>query len=135
MRVTSALFADDTIIEGKKGELDEGVREVKRVMGEWEERNNEEKEEVLEFGTEAEGEIRVLGSWLGEEADIRNRTRRAGMLWARVKSWLRESRMSKRWQARVVEACVESRLMYDCQSRVWYKRGIRIQSWMDRCYK
>ena len=29
VRVTSALFV------GKKGELDEGVREVKRVMGKW----------------------------------------------------------------------------------------------------
>ena len=60
------------------------------------------------FGTEAGGEIMVLVSCLGEEADTRNRTWRAGILWARVKSWLRESRMYKRWQARVVEACVES---------------------------
>ena len=38
---------------------------------------------MLEFSTEAGGEIRVLGSCLGEEADIRNRTRRAGMLWGK----------------------------------------------------
>ena len=35
VRVTSALFADDTTIVCKKGELQEGVREVKRVIGEW----------------------------------------------------------------------------------------------------
>ena len=40
IRVTSALFADDPTIVGRKGELDEGAREVKRVMEEWEERNN-----------------------------------------------------------------------------------------------
>ena len=44
--------------------------------------------------------------------------------------------MSKRCQARVVEACVESSLLYDCQARVWYKREIdRMQKWMDKCYR
>ena len=53
MRVTSALFEDETTIIGGKGELVEGVREVKRVMEEWKERNNQEKEEVLDSTTEA----------------------------------------------------------------------------------
>ena len=35
------LFADDTTVVGKKGEMDESVRSVKEVMGRWEERNNE----------------------------------------------------------------------------------------------
>ena len=44
--------------------------------------------------------------------------------------------MSKRWQARVVEACVESCVLYDCQARVWYKRDMkRVQSWLDKCYR
>ena len=44
--------------------------------------------------------------------------------------------MSKKWQARVVEACVESSLLYDCQARVWYVRDInRLQKWMDKCYR
>ena len=44
--------------------------------------------------------------------------------------------MSKRWQARVVEACVESSVLYDCQARVWYKRDMkRVQSWLDKCYR
>lgn len=50
VRVTSSLFADDTTIVGMKGEIDESVRRVKRVRNQWEERKNEEKEEVLEFG-------------------------------------------------------------------------------------
>ena len=58
------------------------------------------------------------------------------MLWGRVKEWLKGTCLSKRWQARVVEACVESSLLYDCQARVWYKRDIRkLQQWMDRCYR
>ena len=44
--------------------------------------------------------------------------------------------MSKKVQARVVEACVESSLLYDCQARVWYKRDVkRLQKWMDKCYR
>ena len=54
MVVSSALFADDITIVGTRGELEEGVGAVKEVMGKWEERNNEDKEERLEFGT-AEG--------------------------------------------------------------------------------
>ena len=53
-------------------------------MGRWEERNNDDKEEKLVFGTEEGGEIRVLGSWLGAEADKRNRIKRAGRLWGQI---------------------------------------------------
>ena len=60
--ITSALFADDTTIIGKRRELEEGVEKVKEVMGRWEERNNDDKEERLVFGTEEGGDIRVLGS-------------------------------------------------------------------------
>ena len=47
------------------------MRRVKEVMGRWEERNNEDKEEVLEFGTEEGDEVRILGSWMGEKEDVR----------------------------------------------------------------
>lgn len=73
--------------------MEEGVEKVEEVMGRWEEKNNDDKEERLVFGAEEGGDIRVLGSWLGAEADRRNRIRRAGMLWGQVKGWLRGSRM------------------------------------------
>jgi hypothetical protein len=58
MEVSLALFADDTTIVGVKSEIENGVRTVKKVVNQWEERNNEEKEEVLEFWTdEGEGEL------------------------------------------------------------------------------
>ena len=122
--MSCALFADDTTIVGMSGELDEGVRVVKSVMDEWKERNNDAKEEVLEFGTEEGGGVRVLGSWVSARADVNNRIRRANGLWWRVESWLKESRLTKRWQGRVVEACLESRLLYDCQLREWYKKDM-----------
>ena len=68
--------------------------------------------------------------------DVENRIRRASRLCLRVKRWLRGSRMSKRCQARVVEACVESSLLYDCQARTWWVKEVkRMQRWMDRCYR
>ena len=75
-RISSSLFADDTTIVGTRGEIEEGVNAVKEVMNKWEERNNDDKEEVLEFGTDEGGEVRMLGSWLEPEADVNNRIRR-----------------------------------------------------------
>ena len=61
IRIYCMLFADDTTMVGTKGKMDKSVRRVK-VMGRWEERNNEDKEEVLEIGTEEGDEGRILGS-------------------------------------------------------------------------
>ena len=48
------------------------------VMGKWEKKNNENKKEMLEFGTEEGNECRVLRSWIGESEDAKNRIKRAG---------------------------------------------------------
>ena len=136
VRVSSVLFADDTTIVGMEDEMNEGVRAVKVIMNKWEESNNDAKEEVLEFGTQEGDDVRVLGSWMRADADVNNRIRRANGLWWKVKEWLKGSRLSKRCQARVVEACVECSLLYDCQVRVWYVRDIkRMQKWIDKCYR
>ena len=58
--VTTVLFADDTTLLGKKGEMDEDVRVAKVEMGKWEERDNVAKEEVLEFGTDEGAKVRPL---------------------------------------------------------------------------
>ena len=136
VKMTCALFADDTTIVGMSGEIDEGVRVVKSVMNDWEERNNEAKEEELEFGTNEVGNVRVVGSWVNASTDVNNRIRRANGLWWKVKGWLKSSRLTKKWQGRVIEACVESSLLYDCQARVWYKRDMKkLQRWVDKCYR
>ena len=80
IRIDCMLFADDTTVVGTKGEMDESVRRVKEVMGRWEERNNGDKEEVSEFGTEEGDKVRILGSGMGEKADVRNVIKGAGML-------------------------------------------------------
>ena len=59
---------------------------------------------------------------------MRNRIKKAGMLWG--------SRLSKRWRGSIVQACVESSLLYDCQARMWYKRDVnKLQRWMVKCYR
>ena len=68
--VEKSLFADDTTVVGYVDELEEGVQVVKEVMGWFEERNNDNKEERLVFGEEESGEIRMLGSWMGWAEDI-----------------------------------------------------------------
>ena len=88
-------------------------------MKNFEEKNNEEKEEKLEFGKDGAGGIRMLGVWIGAKGDIKNRKRRAGGLWAKVKRRLTKSRLPKRIQARVVQCCVESGLLFDANVRTW----------------
>ena len=53
------------------------------------------------------------------------------MFWARVKSWLKESRMSKNWQTRVVETCVERSLLYASQVRVMVQKRKEEASELD----
>ena len=136
IKIDKALFADDTTKVGKKKELDAGVRITKEVMERLEERNNEDKEEVLEFGEEAGSSIRMLGSYMGWKEDVRQRSRRAGMAWSKVKRRLKGTKMSKTMQARIVESCVESTMLFDCQARTWQLSELKsLQSLMDRKYR
>jgi hypothetical protein len=132
----TSLFADDTTIIGRGDELEGAVAAVKESMATLEERNNDDKEERLVFGTEEGNEIRMLGCWMGPEEDTRNRKRRAGALWFRIKKQLKNSRLSKKKQAKVVEACVENSLLFDCNTRTWYIRDMKkLQSWIDKAYR
>ena len=134
--ITLSLFADDTTVVGQRGEIEEGVREMKRVMESFEERNNDEKEERLDFGSEEGKKIRMLGCWIGAEEDVRNRKKRAGVLWCKVKRQLKNTRMTKKMQARVYEACVESALLFDCATRMWYAKDFKkLQQFSDRCLR
>jgi hypothetical protein len=117
-------------------EMNVGVGAVKEIMSMFEERSNEQKEEYLDFYDVESEKLRVLGSWVGTKEDVNMRLRRAGGLWAKVKEQLKHTRLSRRWQARVVEACVESSVLFDCQARAWWKKDImRLQKWMDKCWR
>lgn len=131
-----SLFADDTTPIGDAEELEDGVTAMKRVMETFEEKNNESKEEKLKFGTEESGETRMLGVWCGPKEDLKNRKKRAGGLWAKVKARLKKTKITKKKQAKVVEMCVESGLLFDAAVRPWYVADMKnLQSWVDKCYR
>ena len=78
----------------------------------------------------------MLGCYMGEEEDTRQRIKRAGATWFKVKNRLKGSKMSKTMQARVIEACVESTLLFDCQARTWHMTEInKLQQTMDKKYR
>lgn len=134
--VDKSLFADDTTPTGKKKEMEGGLRVMKEVMGRFEERNNDDKEEYLEFGSPESEEIRMLGCYMGMKKDVDMRVRRARTAWFKVKKRLQTAKISKRLQARVIEACVESTILFDCQVRTWQVGEIkRLQSTVDRYYR
>ena len=109
---------------------------MKAVMETFEETNNESKEEKLEFGKEESGETRMLGVWCGPKEDLKHRKKKAGVLWAKVKARLKNTKITKKQKARVVEACVESGLLFDVTVRAWYASDIKnLQSSVDKCYR
>ena len=135
-RIDNQLFADDTTGLGRKREIDEGIMIVKQNMAKVEEKNNDDKEEKIDFGDEEGGKIRVLGSYLSSKEDIKQRIKRANYAWFKVKHQLRGSKMTKKMQARVVQAVCESTLLFDVQVRVWELREIKkLQSCMDKMYR
>ena len=63
--------------------------------------------------------------WCGPEEDLKHRKNKAVKLWARVKARIKITRITKVHQARVVEACVESGLLFDVAVRAWYASDIK----------
>ena len=117
-------------------ELDEGVQTTKEVMGWFEERNNDGKEERLVFGEEESKKIRMLGCWMGWSEDVSQRLKRGGRAWWITKQRLKGSKITKRLQAKIVEASVESSVLFDAQVRTWRAKELkRMQSFVDKAYQ
>ena len=136
VRIDLSLFADDTTVIGRRKEIEVGLRVTKEIMSKFEEKNNDAKEEELVFGTENGEKIRMLGSYIGNNEDIKQRVKRANTSWTKIKRRLKNSKLSKKMQARIVESCVESTLLFDCQVRAWQIGEIKkLQKTMDRIYR
>ena len=136
VKVDKSLFADDTTIVGNAEELQEGTDITKEVMGRVEERNNDGKEEELFFGSGDSGQVRMLGSWMGWKEDVDQRLKRGSRTWWKTKKRLNGAKISKTLQARIVEACVESTLLFDCHVRTWRVSEVnRLQKQVDRAYR
>ena len=53
-----------------------------------------------------------------------------------TKKRLRRTKLSRRCQAKVVEASVESTVLFDCQARTWTRKELkRLQVFLDKCYR
>ena len=136
INISLSLFADDTTIIGNKEEIAAGVERMKETMKTFEEANNDDKEEAVDFISQESNNTRMLGVWLGPEEDVKRRIRRANGSWFKVSKQLWKSKLSKKMKARIGKSCVESTILFDCYTRTWYKKDIKkMQSNIDRCYR
>ena len=84
----------------------------------------------------------MLGCWMGWKEDVEQRLLRARKAWWKMRNRGVGSKLSKKMQARVIKACVESGLLFDCAVRVWRVKECRrgkeiqkLQSMVDRFYR
>ena len=79
--MTCTSISGETTVAGISGEINKGLRAVKSAMNEWEERNADAKQEVLEFGTNEGGTVQILRSWVSASAYVNKRTITGNGLW------------------------------------------------------
>mgnify|MGYP006897292398 CR=1 FL=1 len=78
----------------------------------------------------------MLGSYAGRIKNLKERLGKFKKDWFIVQKRLRNSLLSKKTQARVVEIYVESCALFDAEIRSWHKSEMKaIQSRIDRCYR
>ena len=121
--ITEALFE----IGGKK--------KIKEKIKLLEEKCHPGTEEYLEFRRNEGNEIRMLRTCMGRKHDVKQRVNRMMKACFVLKKRLKSSKLTKREQARVVEACAESTALFDAQIRPWHRSEInQIQRAMDKTY-
>ena len=76
MYLKYALLADDTTILSNKESMDVARDTTKRVLGLFEEKTNESKEQNITLGENSAAGTRFLGLWLGEAEDTKVRLQR-----------------------------------------------------------
>lgn len=135
-RLEMSLFADDTTVIGTQKEIQEGKKIIEKVMKQFEELTNVDKEENLIFGSEQSEDIRMLGTWLGRKTDMKHRIQRAGKAWATIRKRFTKCRLSKITQAKVFEACIESTLLFNAAVRPFHQKEIKaMQTFVDKKYR
>ena len=134
--LTESLFADDTTICGNMREIESGKAEMVRVMECFEEKCHPDKEEELRFGEESAEKIRMLGVFIGRGVDVEERLKRMRKSSFILRKRIKNSKLSKRHQAKIVELCVESSGLFNCSIRPWHVAEIRkLQRYIDKLYR
>ena len=101
--LSESLFAGDTTLIGWTQELNTGKEEVKRSLGELEEKCHDRKEENVSFGSREAANTRMLGTRIGLKEDVKARLKRGDHSWSKVKQWLWKSNLGKRTRAKIVQ--------------------------------
>ena len=130
MYLMESLFADDTTVIGKATQV------MKESLALFEERTNDAKEERARLGTMEANNIRMLGVYLGRKEDISQRLRRGALIFTRTRKRFTKSQLSKRTQALVVDTCVKGTMLFNCNTRPFYKSELKqLQKTMERRYR
>ena len=130
------LFMNDTTIIANKEEIAAGVERMKETMKTFEEANNGDKDEALDFISQESNCTGMLGVEIGLEENVKRRIRWPNGSWFKVSKQLWNSKLSKKMKARIMEVCVKSTMLFDCHIRIWYKKDIKkMHSNIDRCYR
>ena len=109
---------------------------MKECLALFEERTNDAKEERARLGSMEANNIRMLGVYLGRKEDIFQRLRRGALIFARIRKRFTKSRLSKRTQALVLDTCVENTMLFNRNTRPFYKSEVKqLQRAMDRRYR
>ena len=94
------------------------------------------KEEELKFGEESAEKIRMLGVFIGRGVDMEERLKRIRKSSFILRKRLKNSKLSKKHQAKIVELCVESTGRFNCSIRAWHVAEIRkLQRYVDNLYR
>ena len=79
---------------------------------------------------------RMLGTLIGRKQDRAARIKRGYWAWSKVRRWLWKAKVSKRTKAIIVQAVVESTMLFDCSARAWTVTDMaKMQSMADKCYR
>ena len=102
----------------------------------FEERTNDAKEGKARLGTMETNNIRMLAVYLGRKENIFQRLRRGAPIFARIRKRFTKSRLSKRTQALVLDTCLGSIMLFNCNTRPFYKSEVKqLQKAMDWRYR
>ena len=98
---------------------------MKESLALFEERTNDAKEEKARLETMEANNIKMLGVYIGRKEDISQRLKRGALTFARIRKRFTNSRLSKRTQALVLDTCVESTMLFNCNTKPFYKSKVK----------
>ena len=79
----------------------------------------------MEFGAKDSEEIRMLGTYMGNEHDTKMRIKRTARTWMQIRKRFMKCELSKKTQVKVVETCVVSTILFNSAVRPFHNRRKR----------